>query len=102
MFALCDAITEVPLFDTTKAESAFDMFINCTALTYIPAFNMPNVTIVDRICYNCYNVQYGALALYNQFASMEEPPAHDTPFRNCGINTVTGAAELAQIPDDWK
>lgn len=30
------------------------------------------------------------------------PTSHIYTFRNCGINTQTGSAELAQIPNDWK
>lgn len=30
------------------------------------------------------------------------PSKHQYAFRNCGINTVTGAAELAQISGSWK
>ena len=30
------------------------------------------------------------------------PTNHAVAFWHCGKNTVTGAAELAQIPNDWK
>jgi hypothetical protein len=51
----------------------------------------------------CSNVQSGALALYQQASSQATPPStHIATFRGCGSNTVTGAAELAQIPSNWK
>lgn len=43
------------------------------------------------------------LELYKQASSHTTPPSeHREVFYNCGSNTQTGAAELAQIPDDWK
>jgi len=52
---------------------------------------------------NCRNVQSGALALYNQASTQANPPTnHTLAFQNCGVDTQTGAAELAQIPSDWK
>ena len=53
--------------------------------------------------YNCYSVQSGALALYQQASTQATPPTdHRNTFTDCGINTQTGSAELAQIPNDWK
>jgi hypothetical protein len=53
--------------------------------------------------YGCTAVESGALALYNQMAGQATPPGnHARCFYNCGANTTTGAAELAQIPSDWK
>lgn len=46
---------------------------------------------------------YGAATLYQQASSQANPPqSHDATFYKCGSDTVTGAAELAQIPSDWK
>jgi hypothetical protein len=51
---------------------------------------------------NCYKVETGALALYQQASTQATPPSkHDSTFWNCGRDTVTGAAELAQIPSSW-
>ena len=30
------------------------------------------------------------------------PSSHTEAFKNSGSDTTTGAAELAQIPEDWK
>jgi len=52
---------------------------------------------------NCKNVQYGALALYQQASTQTTPPSsHAKAFFNCGVSSQTGSAELAQIPSDWK
>lgn len=102
MFALCTALTEIPLLNTSLATRTEDMFNECVSLKHIPNLNLPLVERVDRMCRNCYNVESGALALYTQFSSLEVEPVHDTEvFKNCGRDTVTGAAELAQIPSDW-
>jgi len=51
----------------------------------------------------CVAVQSGSLALYQQASTQATPPVyHDDCFKNCGKNTTTGAAELAQIPSSWK
>ena len=51
----------------------------------------------------CFKVTGGALALYQQASTQANPPLkHDYCFENCGRDTQTGAAELAQIPNEWK
>jgi hypothetical protein len=75
----------------------------CYALTTVPLFNTSKVTNVDQMLWDCNNVESGALALYNQLSTQTTPPSnHSQTFYNCGSNTTTGAAELAQIPSDWK
>jgi surface protein len=80
-----------------------DMFRVCSALTSIPLFNTANVTNMSSMFDGCINVQSGALALYQQASTQANPPtSHYYTFYGCGSNTQTGAAELAQIPSDWK
>jgi len=58
---------------------------------------------MDSMFKGCTGVESGALALYQQASSQDIPPTyHYQTFYNCGSNTTTGAAELAQIPSDWK
>ena len=103
LFYLCSSLTSVPLFDTSNVTSMTDMFNNCTSLTSVPLFNTSNVTSMFRTFYDCINVETGALALYQQASTQTNPPyTYSMAFRNCGSNTTTGAAELAQIPEDWK
>ena len=57
----------------------------------------------DENIWDCNNVESGALALYNQLSTQTTPPSnHSQTFYDCGSNTTTGAAELAQVPSDWK
>ena len=103
MFSGCTSLSTVPLFDTSNATSMFAMFNGCTSLTNIPLFDTSKVSTMRNMFQNCYNVQSGALALYQQASSQANPPSnHSGTFRQCGRDTQTGSAELAQIPSDWK
>ena len=103
MFEGCTALQSVPLFDTSNVMDMSYMFTECTHLTTIPLFDTSKVINMGITFYKCYNVQSGALALYQQASSQANPPTkHNRTFGSCGSNTETGAAELAQIPDDWK
>ena len=103
MFHGCTLLNNVPLFDTSNVTNISGMFYGCSSLTTIPLFNTSKVTNMFRMFTNCTNVQSGALALYQQASTQTNPPTnHDETFRNCGSNTTTGVAELAQIPSDWK
>ena len=104
MFAGCSSLTSVALFDTSSVQTMLGMFDRCTALTAVPLFNTSSVTqISDMLLYGCANVETGALALYRRASTQANPPtSHIKTFFNCGVNTTTGAAELAQIPEDWK
>ena len=103
MFAHCTSLTTVPLFDTSSCTAMQVMFYADSSLTTIPLFDTSNVTNMASMFHNCFKVESGALALYQQASTQANPPTgHSGCFRYCGIDTVTGAAELAQIPDDWK
>jgi surface protein len=102
MFYGCTSLTYVPLFNTSSVTDMEQAFSNCTSLTSVPLFNTSNATSIGYVFDGCINVQSGALALYQQASTQANPPAHAGTFRNCGSNTQTGAAELAQIPYNWK
>lgn len=103
MYKGCTALTTVPLYDTSACTNMYSMLAGCSSLTAIPLFNTSNVTNMNYMCSGCRNVQSGALSLYQQASSQTTPPSnHDSTFYNCGSNTTTGTAELAQIPSDWK
>lgn len=103
MFDYCYKLTAIPLFDTSNVTSMAGMFTDCHHLTSVPLFNTSKVTNMNYMFDQCYDVKSGALALYQQASSQTTPPsAHTRTFTACGSNTTTGAAELAQIPSDWK
>ncbi len=102
MFSNCTSLTTVPLFDTSSYTNMNRMFAGCTSLTSVPLFDTSSCNNMNEMLRDCYNVQSGALALYQQASTQAKPPlSHAYTFTDCGRDTVTGAAELAQIPSSW-
>ena len=102
MFYKCYSLTSVPLLDTSNVTDMSHMFAYCSSLTTVPLFNTFKVSDIGYMFLDCGNVQSGALALYQQASTQTTiPHYHDLVFKNCGVNTVTGTAELAQIPYSW-
>jgi surface protein len=102
LFNGCTSLTSVPLFDTSSVTNMAYLFNDCTSLTSVPLFDTSKVSNTYNMLNNCYKVASGALALYQQVSSQTTQPYHYQMFRNCGRDTITGAAELAQIPSGWK
>lgn len=98
----CDNLETVPTFDT-RAVSNFDyMLAYDPKLKSIPLFTTSRAVSVVGMCYHDYLVESGALALYQRMSTQSTPPAsHSNTFKDCGRDTTTGAAELAQIPSSW-
>ena len=76
---------------------------NGYGLTSIPNITLPADTsvIVDNAFAGNKEVTGGALNMYNKFIAADWQGAHRNCFSNSGVNSTTGAAELAQIPTDW-
>lgn len=107
------------LSSTTERDvSRFDsMFSNCSNLKTVAitgSIKAARTTAVDdnrvdSMFANCTNMESGILSLYNILSTLKDydgvtrvPSLHGDCFYNCGVDTITGAAELAQIPSDWK
>lgn len=102
MFISCHNLTTVGNLITPNVEDISQMFSYCTSLPAVPYFNTSKCTDANFAFFNCTNVSSGALAMYNQMSGQATPPTrHHNTFYNCGANTVSGQAELAQIPSDW-
>lgn len=102
MFDGCTALESVPNYDISLANTSAYMFRNCTALKKVPSMICTNLTIMDSMFSGCRNVTEGALDLYNYLSTKEKVvTSHGSAFLNCGADTTTGAAELAQIPSSW-
>ena len=80
----------------------FQMFSHCTSLVDIPQFENLGVGNCQEMFAECGNVESGILDCYSSLSQPTPVVSHYQCFMNCGINTLTGAAELAQIPSDWK
>ena len=101
-FMRCDNLISVPLFDTSQVTDMYGMLAFCYSLTSVPLFDTNKVTDMRLMLDDCYAVEHGALSLYQQASTQSVVPNHYRCFENCGRDTVTGSAELALIPSDWK
>ena len=98
----CTGLKATPKINTSKVTIFFNCFAGCTGLKKIGPFDTNKASNVNGMFSGCVNVEEGALALYQQMSTQTTPPAnHMETFKNCGKNTETGAAELAQIPASW-
>lgn len=104
MFSGCWNITDIPDWQLDNLTTANYMFTNCSALQRVPNFGqLPNIAGVASMFSGCGLVTTGALALYNILSTrITTASRYSRCFRNCGADTTTGAAELAQIPSGWK
>ena len=99
----CSSLSGVPLLDTSNATYLNDMYRACVSIKEVPLYATDKAKYVQDMFAHCRNVEQGALALYQQMSTQTTPPSsHSGTFLNCGIDTVAGAAELAQIPSGWK
>ena len=57
MFAYCQNLTTVPLFDTSNVNDMYYMFYFCKELQTVPLFNTTNVTNMGRMFNNCQKLQ---------------------------------------------
>ena len=101
MFA-STALTSLPAnFDTRNVVTMKRMLYLCTSLTSLPMLNLSSVTDLTEAFETTPAVQSGALALYQAASALPNIQAHAEAFKDCGKDTQTGAAELAQIPASW-
>lgn len=102
LFAGNSNISRIIGSNTTGVTNMSGMFTLCSELEEIQLFDTRSVTNMSSMFSNCYNVQSGALALYQQVSTQATVPTHnENTFYQCGASTTTGAAELAQIPSSW-
>lgn len=103
MFNKCSSLTRVVPFDTSGCVGMYFMFSQCTSLTAVPKLSIKMCNITTCMYQACYNVESGILEAYRYMIKTNPNiPTHGGTFGYCGRDTVTGAAELALIPEDWK
>ena len=102
MLQRCVSLRSIPTFNTRLVQNFNGMLYGCENLLEIPLFSTTNAVDMATMCRDCYSVDTGALALYQQASSQAYPPSIYTQcFTNCGIHSITGAQELAAIPTSW-
>lgn len=103
MFENSSTLGYCPVFDISNVTDCGNMFAQCDSLTHVPLFDMRSCTASSGMFSNTRNVQSGSYALYVHASTKAIPiTSHSAMFTNCGIDTVSGAAELNQIPYGWK
>ncbi|MBQ1570436.1 MAG: BspA family leucine-rich repeat surface protein [Clostridiales bacterium] len=103
MFNECYSLPEIPEINTSNVIIMNYTFSECHSITKVPLLDTSKVVDFNYAFSNCYNVESGAYDLYYQAShQMNVPTTHHGTFNNCGSNTTSGAAELAQIPSGWK
>ena len=69
----------------------------------IPIFDVSTLTTAGYMFTYNRKVTGGILDTYNRLLAFgAQLTSHTDCFDSCGADTVTGAAELAEIPSDWK
>ena len=100
MFFYC-GLYSIPKFNTRNVVDMSYMFSHCGHLTAIPLFDTSKATNMDHTFFWTYDVQSGALAMYQQASTQATVPSHDSTFTRCGVSNESGYAELVQIPSSW-
>lgn len=102
LFGGCSDLIEVVDSNITGVQILYSTFTFCSNLINVPLLDLSTVTNLNWTFESCTKVESGALALYQVASNTSGIVGHDGCFYNCGSNTTSGAAELAQIPSDWK
>lgn len=106
LLAKSDSLESFSLHNTSRVLSFYGLAAVSTgdrwSLKSVPLFDTSSATDVASMFSGQRNVEGGALALYTQMSTQANPPSsHSYCFNNCGADTASGAAELAQIPSSW-
>lgn len=103
MFEECTKMRSSPDYDVHSANSISSIYENCTSLTTIPDLTVSTTMTNCHMAFaGCRNASGGILRMYNKLKDISTITDHAGCFWNCGVDSPTGAAELAQIPSDWK
>ena len=102
MFYYCTSLETAASYTMPSCTTTQYMFFNCTSLKQVPAITCPAVTNTRNMFNTCTAVESGALDMYNYLSTKATPvTTYTNTFYNCGSDTVTGQAELSQIPSSW-
>lgn len=104
LFYKCTALSTIPAITIPSGITTInDICCGCTSLRQLPNFSYSRtITNVDRAFSGCVNATSNIVSTYNNLVNLGSVTSHSYCFYNCGSNTTSGAAELAQIPSGWK
>lgn len=87
--------------NATNVSAAFGYSSSLSKL-YPDNYIVSNLTNVSSMFQGCFYIESGIIGTYNKFAALgNQITSYTDCFQYCGSQTVTGAAELAQIPSSW-
>lgn len=95
-------------YNVTDWEGAFglfaiDKFTLKNSQLVIPDYDFSNATNVSGMFAGNLYVSGGISSTYAKLSALgNQITAHSACFRNCGLSSEQGRAELALIPSDWK
>ena len=89
--------------DSRDLQSMDRMFANCTSLVSTVTIQTPGTLLNVGGCFSgCTEMTGGALDQYTYWSTYNTGISnHSGTFTNAGANTVSGLAELDQIPTGW-
>jgi len=100
---MADRIVELIEYYDTDSTAASILYVSeaNANLKKIGRLFVPNATSVYQMFAGQVNCESGILAAYNYLSSISTINNTAICFSDCGRDTTTGAAELAQIPSSW-
>lgn len=127
MFWGCEELETIPAFDLQGVCDTNRMFADCVSLRAIPAMRVGkvghpmmwegtvisgNILYMDYMFQDCRSVASGIADMYTALSTNGydtaaqtagvTPAQHAQVFEDCGVDSQSGSAELAQIPAGWK
>ena len=95
-----EQLTQVPLPIGASGQKCFS---SCTGLRGMPYLDVSHVTLAREMFMGCLNMESGIYDMYLALSDhISDSSQYRNCFRDCGSNTESGSAELAQIPAAWK
>lgn len=102
MFYGCTSLVNPPnLTNTSGIGTWASLFARCSSLSRVPLYDTGSGEYFGSMFFGCRNVASGAYELYQQVSQQPTVIAHDNMFTDCGIDTVTGLADLQRIPTSY-
>lgn len=100
------SIEELYLSNTSSITDIHEMCKGASSLKMIPYIeDVAALTSCLNAFDGCVNVESGITSMYNRLSAVSgvsDISKHYQCFKDCGSNTVAGAAELANVPSGWK
>lgn len=87
---------------TGLVESFSFSFSECLAFRTLPTLDLSSASDVSNTFSGCSNAESNIYASYVRMTERSSITAHSQTFRNCGVDSPEGSAELAKIPSSWK